>query len=98
MDANLKRMDSHDLSQGSIYEWIGEKPPTLQQAQRVGGGLVQLLTHVNGDQFLVDEEGLLKDRKMNVPASELLGYRIVGTSLLLRGDKRWLDEEDEDEE
>ena len=50
MDANLKRRDSHDLSQGSIYEWIGEKPPTLQQAQSVVGGLVQLLTHVNGDQ------------------------------------------------
>jgi hypothetical protein len=65
--------------------------PTLQEAQQLvaGGGLVQLVTLANGDQLLVDEEGLLKQLPVNFEASELAGVALVGDALLLQGGARW---------
>ena len=65
--------------------------PTLAEAQELvaEGGLVQLLELPNGDQLLVDEEGLLKNLPVNFEASELYGHVLVGDALVLRGAARW---------
>ena len=68
-----------------------DERPTLGQAQKLvaGGGLVELVTLANGDQLLVDEEGLLKQLPLNFEASELAGRPLVGDALLLQGGARW---------
>jgi len=65
--------------------------PTLKEAQELvaGGGLVELLTLPNGDQLLIDEEGLLKDLPVNLEASELYGHVLVGDAMVLQGVARW---------
>lgn len=66
-------------------------PPTLKQVQEAVGGYVELVELDNGDQLLVNEEGLLLGLPLNTWATSLVGRRIVGRALLLQGKARWLD-------
>lgn len=63
--------------------------PTLQDAQKLVGGSVELINLSNGDQMLVNEEGLLQDLEYNHKASRLANRRIVGDAILLKGGVRW---------
>jgi hypothetical protein len=65
------------------------KPPTLEEALAIVGGYVQMITLPNGDQLLVDEEGLLKNLPVNMDATIAANRLIVGPALLLEGDARW---------
>jgi hypothetical protein len=64
-------------------------PPTLKEAQEAVGGLVELLNLPNGDQLLVNEEGLIYELALNPLASKYAGRYIVGPALLLKGEARW---------
>lgn len=55
---------------------------TLQQMQEAVGGYIQIIRLKSGKFLLVDEEGLLKGKPVNIQASLLCGLRIVGDALL----------------
>ena len=65
--------------------------PTLQEAQKIVGGLVELVrSPENPDwQVLVNEEGLIEGLPFNKEATELCGTGIVGPAIILKGDARW---------
>jgi hypothetical protein len=71
-------------------ERIEDVKPSLEDAQEKVGGYVELLTLSNGEQMLVDEEGLFKQSpQVNVPATFLAGRQIVGNAIILAGKARW---------
>ena len=45
--------------------YFTDEKPSLEEAQKLVGGLVQLIELRNGDQMLVNEEGLLEDLPIN---------------------------------
>ena len=63
--------------------------PSLEAAQKMVGGLVQLIELPNEDQLLVNEEGLFGEAVLNIQASILACEPIVGDAVLLQGDNRW---------
>ena len=68
-----------------------DKKPTLKEAQKIVGGLVEMVhSHKQPDwQILVNEEGLLRDLPYNQEATELCGTGIVGHAIILKGDAKW---------
>ena len=62
--------------------------PTLEEAQREVGGLVEML-ELNEGQLLFNEEGRIKGLSHNPTASEIAGQSIVGNALLLKGSAKW---------
>jgi hypothetical protein len=68
---------------------IPKSRPTVEEAQAMVGGYVEVVDLADGGQLLVDEEGLLKNLNTNVVASFLAGRHIVGPAVLLRGKAKW---------
>ena len=68
-----------------------ERAPTLEEAQKLVGGLVQLVLSPEHDdwQILVNEEGLLNGLPENPEATKLCGTGIVGDAVILKGDAKW---------
>ena len=62
--------------------------PTLEEAQREVGGLVEMI-RVEGGQLLINEEGRLNGLPDNPTASEIAGQSIVGNALFLKGSAKW---------
>ena len=75
-----------------------DTPPTLEEAQAVVGGWVEMMTLPNGDQLLVNEEGGVYGLPVNPEASVLAGTFIVGPVALLQGKGRWTDDDDEEDD
>lgn len=77
------------------FEIRTDKPPTLEEAQKFVGGLVQLVEFDNGDQLLMNEEGKLNGLPFNNEATKLWENNfgktdvIVGDVLLLKENARW---------
>lgn len=59
---------------------------TLKEKQDFVGGLIEIAYFVEDDNFMViaDEDGLLKDKKINVLAQKITGYNFVGDVLVLK--------------
>ena len=90
------------MAEDSSYQTIiynnKEHKPTLKQMQDFVGGYIQIVTNEAGDQFIMDEEGRLKDKPINPDASEMwLGKdwsedndfrNLVGDVMILRGEAR----------
>ena len=68
-----------------------DKKPTLEEAQKIVGGLVEMVHCPKQPdwQILVNEEGLLRDLPYNQEATELCGTGIVGHAIILKGDAKW---------
>ncbi len=68
-----------------------DNQPTLQEAQKIVGGLVEMVHSPSEPdwQILVNEEGLLRDLPFNKEATELCGTGIVGPAIVLKGDAKW---------
>lgn len=64
-------------------------PPSLEEAQRLVGGFVEMITLDDGDQLLVDEDGRIKGLPVNSIATLIAKRLIVGRALLLCGEARW---------
>ena len=64
-------------------------PPTLEEAQKEVGGMVEMIRLPDGHQLLVNEEGYIKQLALNPTASEIVGHNIVGNALLLKGSAKW---------
>ena len=65
-----------------------EEKPTLEQAQAIVGGWIEMIT-VGDMQILFDEEGLLKQLPLNEKASEMFGRPLYGPVLILENEARW---------
>lgn len=80
------------LEKGKIMITVFEdNQPTLQEAQKIVGGLVEMVHSPSEPdwQILVNEEGLLRDLPFNKEATELCGTGIVGPAIVLKGDAKW---------
>lgn len=65
-----------------------DEKPTLEQAQALVGGLVEMIHH--GDmQILINEEGRMLELPLNQKASDMFGQPLYGPVLILEGDARW---------
>ena len=88
---------------GRLYEWEGDAPPTLEEAQAaLDDAYIAIVELANGDQLLCDENGALMELAPNWAATEYLrevdptrlasfGGVVVGPVLILRGKTRWED-------
>ena len=65
-----------------------DEKPTLEQAQAIVGGWIEMIT-VGDMQVLFDEEGLLKQLPLNEKASEMFGRPLYGPVLILENEARW---------
>ena len=67
------------------------KKPTLEEAQALVGGLVEMVrSPSNPDiQILVNEEGLLQGLPFNEEATKICDTGIVGNAVILKGEARW---------
>jgi hypothetical protein len=65
-----------------------EERPSLEQAQSIIGGWVEMI-HVGDVQVLVDEEGLIKQLPINDKASDMFGRPLYGPVLVLENEARW---------
>ena len=77
------------MSDDSKLTCCDTTPPTLEQAQEIVGGYVELVSLPRGGQLLVNEDGVSMGMKPNVEASLLAGRVIVGPALLLTGEAVW---------
>lgn len=67
--------------------------PTLEEAQALVGGYVEVVYLPDGRQMLIDEEGKLKRKPVNVEATMLYGRRndvIVGDVVVLEKEFSWM--------
>ena len=62
-----------------------DKSPTLKEMQKLVGGYIEVIYLDSGDQMIVDEEGLLKQKEINRDASIIKGNVIVGNVIILKG-------------
>jgi hypothetical protein len=70
--------------------WVfAEKKPSLEQAQKMIGGSIELIDLSDGDQMLVDEEFLLKGLDINGMATIVANQRILGNAIILQGKAKW---------
>ena len=80
------------VAEMKVFEGV---EPTLEEAQAFVGGYIELVHLDNGDQILVNEEGLLHGFAVNMSATILCkmfgnGCTLVGNAMLLKGEKaRW---------
>ena len=72
-----------------MITYIKDKRPSLQEAQDIVGGNVELVIDDGSMQMLVNEEGLLKNLPLNKEASLMAGRPLVGPALVLKGDALW---------
>jgi hypothetical protein len=70
-------------------ETIADKRPTLEEMQEKVGGLVELLTLMDGSHLLFCEDGLMLQMPLNTEASAVAQQPIVGNAVILRGEARW---------
>ena len=80
----------------SAFAVMEDTAPTLAEAQKFVGGYVQIVELSNGDQLLVDDQGLLKGGPINpeAVAHAMANGRpdltyLRGPVLCLRGCARW---------
>lgn len=65
-----------------------DEKPTLEKCQEFVGGYIEVIFTSDGRQIVVDEEGRLKGKPINVDASEEANRTIVGDAMILSGDAR----------
>ena len=70
---------------------FNEEAPSLERAQELVGGLVEMVrSPIDTEiQVLVNEEGLLRGMPFNKEATELCGTGIVGDVVILKGSAKW---------
>jgi hypothetical protein len=72
-----------------------DQPLELEKAHALVGGYIEMHELENGDQLLIDKDGCLKRLPLNIPASTIAGFSVVGPAVLLKGNSRWLPRGDE---
>ena len=65
------------------------RQPTLEEAQQMVGGMVEVVRLPSGDQLLANENGIALKLPYNLEASMLADRPILGDAVLLLGPRRW---------
>jgi hypothetical protein len=55
---------------------------SLESMQKTVGGYIEIVYLPDGRMMVVDEEGLLKNKDLNIVASQLAGQQIVGDVII----------------
>ena len=92
----MKKVMSEDGSYITIYLSDEDGEPTLKAMQEAVGGYIEVVYAENGDQIILDEEGRLKDKDINIVATEYwlgedwdgVSNNILGDVLILKGKAR----------
>lgn len=77
------------MNERKMVTILEDREPTLEEAQKLVGGYVELVEMPNGEQVLCNEEGLLLSFPANIEALDLTGRVFVGPVVILRHDARW---------
>jgi hypothetical protein len=88
-DGHPIKTNDEETQSGLVTNWFPSRRPTPEEARSFVGGWVEMVHLPNGDQMLVNEEGILHNMPRNPQASAMYGGLIVGPAIILRGDYRW---------
>ena len=67
---------------------VRDKQPSLKKMQEIVGGYIEVVYLWEGDQMIVNEEGLLQKLDINREASQIAQKLIVGDVIILKGKAR----------
>lgn len=78
---------------------LTDERPSLEKAQELVGGFVELIELNNGDQMLVNEDGIFSGLPINEEATNiallnsnaLMQNGILGNAVILKDNARWID-------
>lgn len=73
----------------STVTFFKDKPPTLEEAQHLVDGYVELHRMRDGRQMLMNEEGQRLGLELNLEGSQLIGFPVLGHVIVLEGKARW---------
>ena len=68
---------------GAEQVLTSDEPITLRDLQDLVGGLIEVIGLGHGRSLVVNEEGCMRNLRVNTEASKLAGYGIVGPAVLL---------------
>jgi len=81
------------ISEDKMFYMFNDKQPTLEEAQKIVGGLVEMVAMPKGKkaevQMLVNENGIVEQLPFNPNATVLAGKPIVGPAIILEGGALW---------
>mgnify|MGYP003139922373 FL=1 len=81
-------LSSENAEHLTLYLDKKDEKPTLEKCQEFVGGYIEIIFTSDGRQIVVDEEGLLKGKPINVDATEEANRTIVGDAMVLSGEAR----------
>ncbi len=78
------------MSKATVYKTDGtnytlDHRPTLEEAQKIVGGYIEMVNVGHGKTLVVDEEGRLKSKEINAEGCKLYPGVIVGDIIVLEG-------------
>ena len=73
----------------SNVTFLKDKAPTLEEAQAIVEGYVEMHTMDEGRQMLMNEEALPRRMELNLEASALMGWPVHGPVAVLEGKAKW---------
>ena len=80
-------LSSENAEHLTLYLDRKDEKPTLEKCQEFVGGYIEIVRYGN-KQIVVDEEGLLKGKPINVDATEEANRTVVGDAMVLSGEAR----------
>ena len=82
-------LSSENAEHLTLYLDRKDEKPTLEKCQEFVGGYIEIIPSKDGKkQIVVDEEGRLKGKLINVDATEEANRTIVGDAMILSGEAR----------
>lgn len=81
-------LSSENAEHLTLYLDKKDEKPTLEKCQEFVGGYIEIIFTSDGRQIVVDEEGRLKGKPINVDATEEANRTIVGDAMILSGEAR----------
>lgn len=81
-------LSSENAEHLTLYLDKKDEKPTLEKCQEFVGGYIEIIFTSDGRQIIVDEEGRLKGKPINVDATEEANRTIVGDAMILSGEAR----------
>lgn len=81
-------LSSENAEHLTLYLDRKDEKPTLEKCQEFVGGYIEIIFTSDGRQIVVDEEGRLKGKPVNVDATEEANRTIVGDAMILSGKAR----------
>ena len=70
---------------GNFVNFNDDRIPSLIELQTLVGGYIRVVYLPNGDQMIVDDDGLMVGKTTNVYASTVASTLIVGDVVILSG-------------